>query len=93
MLRIPAWTVGNPADFGTLLFDLETDPHQLSPIRDDELELRMIELLVQGMRENEAPADQFERLGLPPLGPVGAEHLLVAAQWDRVLASGANPTT
>lgn len=93
VLRIPAWTVGNPADFGTLLFDLETDPHQLSPIRDDELELRMIELLVQGMRENEAPADQFERLGLPPLGPVGAEHLLVAAQWDRVLASGANPTT
>lgn len=81
VLKIPAWTLGNPWEFGTLLFDLETDPDQTRPLRDEALERQMAELLVALMRANDAPVDQFERLGLPASGAVGAEHLQVERQW------------
>jgi len=81
VLRIPAWALGNPWEYGTLLFDLETDPEQDRPLRDEQLELRMATLLVELMRANDAPADQFERLGLPAVGEVTPEHLLVERQW------------
>ena len=55
---------------GTLLFDLEQDPQQLSPLVDDEAELRMARLLAEAMRVNDAPASQFARLGLPVQGEV-----------------------
>lgn len=48
----------------TLLFDLQTDPQQLQPLQDEEIEKRMIALLLQLMRENDAPQEQYERLGL-----------------------------
>ena len=51
-------------EFGTLLFDLQTDPQQENPIRDNAVETRMRSHLVRLMRENDAPAEQFERLGL-----------------------------
>jgi arylsulfatase A-like enzyme len=50
--------------FDTLLFDLQTDPCQEHPLQDAAIEARMIEHLVRLMRENDAPAEQFERLGL-----------------------------
>jgi hypothetical protein len=88
VLRTPAWTVGNPFRFGTLLYDLEHDPRQQKPLRDaDEIEMKMIELLVELMRESEAPVEQYERLGLPPTGPVTAEHLLISEQWNAVVRS------
>ena len=52
--------------FGTLLFDLETDPQQEHPLHDPEIEARMIVLLVKLMKANDAPPEQFERLGLSP---------------------------
>ncbi|MGW5648168.1 sulfatase [Saccharopolyspora sp. NPDC003752] len=82
-LRMPGHNLFNPHIHGTLLFDLATDPDQKKPIVDDEVELRMAELLVELMRANEAPESQFERLGLPVDGPVEAEHLLVRAQRER----------
>lgn len=87
VLRVPGWTMGDPFAFGSLLFDLQTDPGQREPLRDDDLELRMAGLLVDLMRRSDAPAEQFERLGLPVAGPVSREHLLVAAQWDRMQAA------
>ncbi len=48
----------------TLLFDLEHDPGQEQPIRDAAVEARMLDLLRTLMRANEAPVEQFERLGL-----------------------------
>ena len=82
LLRLPAHGVINinAFDFGTLLFDLETDPGQERPLIDDALELKMIGLLLDLMRRNEAPASQFERLGLPATGPAGTSHLLSRAQ-------------
>jgi arylsulfatase A-like enzyme len=50
--------------FDTLLFDLQADPHQEHPITDPAVEARMIEHMVRLMKENNAPAEQFERLGL-----------------------------
>jgi arylsulfatase A-like enzyme len=83
VLRVPAQAMGNPWWHGSLLFDLENDPAQRTPLADDELELRMAGLLVELMRRNDAPADQFIRLGLPAEGPVLAEHLLVTRQWQQ----------
>lgn len=77
----------NPFVFGTLLFDLESDPEQANPLIDDALELRMAEALVAAMRQNNAPASQFERLGLPQSGPVSQADLLCAAQREQASSS------
>jgi arylsulfatase A-like enzyme len=50
--------------WGTMLFDLEKDPHQLNPINDQAIEMRMCELLKKLMKQNEAPKSQYERVGL-----------------------------
>ncbi len=76
----------NPWRHGTLLYDLESDPHQEHPLTDDELELRMIRLLVERMRATDAPDSQYVRLGLPREGEPGTEHLLIAEQADRAAA-------
>ncbi|MEV4897165.1 sulfatase-like hydrolase/transferase, partial [Nonomuraea sp. NPDC055795] len=82
-IRVAGRTFVNAHHFGTLLYDLETDPGQRAPIVDDAAELRMAGLLVELMRANDAPPGQFERLGLPVTGAVTEEHLLVRAQLDR----------
>jgi len=55
---------GHEDRYKTLLFDLQTDPGQQHPINDPVAEKRMIGLLLQGMKECEAPAEQYVRLGL-----------------------------
>jgi len=54
----------DPFRFGTLLFDLKEDPRQEHPIRDREIEEKMIRHMIRLMQENDAPAEQYERLGL-----------------------------
>src|SRR5699024_437366 len=81
--RTPALAPKTPAAFGSLLFDLETDPGQTGCLTDPDLEHRMATLLVQGMRDNDAPPDQYQRLGLPPTGEVRAEHLVLTEQADQ----------
>lgn len=80
VLKIPALAPTNPAAFGTLLFDLDTDPEQLHPLVDDALEQRMAQMLVEAMRAADAPAEQFVRLGLPETGDVSGEHLVLGRQ-------------
>jgi len=65
---------GNPSEdrltgedmptFETLLFDLKEDPLQLNPIQNPEVERRMIKLMTDLMKENDAPEEQFRRIGL-----------------------------
>ncbi|MCK5845140.1 MAG: sulfatase, partial [Victivallales bacterium] len=56
---------GNPSHaFGHMLFDLKTDPKQENPLDDPEIEAMMIDHLVREMRANDAPIEQYERLGL-----------------------------
>jgi arylsulfatase A-like enzyme len=47
-----------------LLFDLETDPAQLDPIDDPETEKMMCGKMVALMKATDAPAEQYERVGL-----------------------------
>jgi len=46
------------------LFDLAQDPAQNQPIRDEAVERRMTRLMTDLMRANDAPSEQFERIGL-----------------------------
>ncbi|TCC44306.1 sulfatase [Kribbella capetownensis] len=83
VLRVAAQPMGNPWWHGSLLFDLENDPHQRTPLLDDDLELELATLMVELMRANDAPEDQYVRLGLPVEGPVTSAHLLVRRQCDQ----------
>ncbi len=47
-----------------MLFDLESDPGQKTPIQDEAVEERLIARMTELMKANDAPPEQFERLGL-----------------------------
>jgi hypothetical protein len=79
-LKIKGRTHVNAYSFGSMLFDLENDPGQENPIIDEQIERRMIELMVRLMQDNDAPLEQYERLGLPVDGLVQDDHLLLSAQ-------------
>lgn len=56
---------GNPVPIGKhMLFDLWHDPQQQRPIADPTAERRCIERMIAHFRACEAPAEQYERLGL-----------------------------
>ena len=65
LLRIPgrAMMADSHRD-GHLLYDLVSDPEQRKPLHDERLEKRMRGHLIRLMHENDAPPEQFERLGL-----------------------------
>ena len=50
--------------FESLLYDLEADPGQQNPLQDAALEGRMIEKMLDLMRANDAPPEQYQRLGI-----------------------------
>ena len=47
-----------------LLFDLQDDPQQMNPLEDKEAEQYMIGLMRALMQQNDAPAEQYLRVGL-----------------------------
>lgn len=48
----------------TLLFDVQNDPTEQSPIQDPDVERRMIEQMIRLMQQCDAPQEQYQRLGL-----------------------------
>jgi len=60
----PAVAGGFPDTLKTMLWDLETDPGQTEQIEDATVEKMMTDHLVTLFKENDAPAEQYERLGL-----------------------------
>jgi len=64
-VRTDAGSWVNAHDFGTMLFDLREDPGQERPLQDPDVEAMMIDHTVRLMTENDAPVEQYERLGLP----------------------------
>ena len=50
--------------WGDLLFDLEADPHQQRPIEDDAVKQRLCEQMKDLMEQADAPAEQYQRMGL-----------------------------
>ena len=55
----------SPAQFGSKLFHIKEDPDQLQEIEELETEVRLTNRMAELMRKNDAPADQFERMGIP----------------------------
>ena len=53
------------ANQATLLYDVGVDQKQLAPLADEEIECKMIRLLIEAMDANDSPLTQYERLGLP----------------------------
>lgn len=64
VFKIPVTHSAQPYRFGTMLFDLHTDPEQKCPIHDNQAELRLCEAMRIMMEENQAPTEQFLRIGL-----------------------------
>lgn len=57
---------GGQQDTNTVLYDLATDPAQLAPIRDAQVEARLSAAMVRLMRDCHAPEESFRRLRLEP---------------------------
>lgn len=80
LLKIPVQRLpGQPTEthrFGTMLYDLAADPGQLSPIHNPEVELRLINRMRELMLENGAPAEQYERMGIPRERPMTMDKLI-----------------
>lgn len=55
---------GGYEDTTTVLYDLKTDPEQQRPFRDAAIEARLLDLMADLMKSNEAPPEAFTRLGL-----------------------------
>lgn len=54
----------NHIQYGSLLFDRENDKNQEHSLQDPEIEKRMVRLMLDLMRQNESPEEQYIRLGL-----------------------------
>ena len=50
--------------FGTMLFDTKIDPCQQGSVSDEKTENHLIHEMIRLMKENDAPLEQYERLGL-----------------------------
>lgn len=64
VLKIPAKMTVNPDQYGTLLFDLKNDPREKNPIKNSEVEQRLLQAMREMMTTNQAPVEQFERIGI-----------------------------
>jgi len=53
-------------DTTTVLFDLQNDPSQLKPFRDEVIEERLMTSMHELMKKNDAPPEAFLRLGMVP---------------------------
>jgi arylsulfatase A-like enzyme len=83
-MKIPAASIWmNPWRYGSLLFNLDEDPHELHPIDEPETELRLLKQMATLMHESDAPRSQFERMGIPYSGPITDKNLLVHSQMVR----------
>ncbi len=51
------------AQYQSMLFCMDTDPHQLTPLHNEKQETRMIDLMIKLMRESDCPPEQFVRMG------------------------------
>lgn len=65
-LKLPARRGGGSgaSALQTFLWDVQSDPRQENPIEDAPVEERLVRHLTRLMRECDAPAEQFHRLGL-----------------------------
>ena len=63
-LKVPASDKYQVARFGNLLFDLQKDPKQLHPVHNEQLETDMIKKMINAMKKNDCPMEQYHRLDI-----------------------------
>lgn len=93
VLKVKTKSSLNAYLFGTLLFDLETDPKQEHPMENQEVQIRLLKLMRKMMKENQAPSEQFERLGIPETGDFEPEMLKRYQEKKIVLIENAGNLT
>lgn len=71
--------------FGNMLFWLKEDPKQIRPIDDPEKEVELINEMIRLMKENDAPKEQFDRLGLSRDTPMTVEMLMKQREEEQKL--------
>lgn len=76
VLKVPATSMFSSYRFGNKLFDLLKDQYQKHNINDLEIELSMIEKMRKLLLENEAPLEQYVRLGIPKDNQLSKEELV-----------------
>ena len=64
VLKIPGRRWAGTHAMETLLYDVENDPHQQQLLDDPATEERLRQQMIRLMQENDAPVEQYERLGL-----------------------------
>lgn len=64
VMKIPGRRWAGTHPFETLLFDVENDPWQQNPLHNPAVEERLKAQMIALMQANDAPAEQFERMGL-----------------------------
>ncbi len=62
LLDVGDWS--NSTASQTLLFDIAQDPTQQRPIESEDIEAKMLQHMITLMQKNEAPPEQYVRLGL-----------------------------
>ncbi len=72
----PDNSYGSYARFGNRLYDVIADPGQENPLNNPKEELRLIHAMETLMHQNDAPEEEFTRLGLSPTESMTMETLL-----------------
>ena len=80
VLAVPAMEEGGEVApcyrFGNKLYDLERDAKEETPVSDSKKEAELATAMVRLMRENDAPKEQFVRMGLPQEGEVTEDMVI-----------------
>ncbi len=64
LLKVPTQRWAGTEPLQTLLFDVEIDPWQQQPLQDAAVEDRLKQQIIAIMQANDAPSEQYERMGL-----------------------------
>lgn len=68
VLKLPGGAYFSAHQFGNLLFDVESDPLQLTPLHDSKKEAELLEAMTAEMVAADAPEEQYVRLGISRSG-------------------------
>ena len=64
VLQCPTHCPIDAYKYGDLLFDLQNDYEQQQPLEDAAIKEHMTQLLIALMKQNDAPSEQYQRVGI-----------------------------
>ncbi len=74
--------MNDPANFGTKLFDLESDPRQEKPLVNPEKETELSNAMMKLMHEDDCPVERFARFGFPVEGAICEEQIKALREME-----------